>query len=291
MPVLSRRSMKTAWLALGLLALPLTLRAACPLEAAIGAWVRDWRELRPVRGIAPDMTMAEAVCTRESLVAELAKSHGRIVGYKAGLTNPAVRQRFNYAHPVRGTLLEKMLLPDGAQVPARFGARPVVEADLLVEIRDAAIHGARTHIEVLQSIARVIPFIELPDLVVAEGEPLTAPVIVAINAGARLGVAGTGIVPEATQAFADALAQMQVVTSDQSGTELARAPGSAILGHPLNAVMWLAADLAKSGVTLKPGDVLSLGAFSPPLPPRSGTAVTVRYHGLPGNPAVTVRFK
>ena len=44
-------------------------------------------------------------------------------------------------------------------------------------------------------------------------------------------------------------------------------------------------------VKLKPGDVLSLGSFTPPLTPRPGLAVTVRYEGLPGNPAVSVRFR
>jgi hypothetical protein len=39
------------------------------------------------------------------------------------------------------------------------------------------------------------------------------------------------------------------------------------------------------------GDVLSLGSFTPPLKPEAGMTVTVRYEGLPGNPAVTVRFK
>jgi 2-keto-4-pentenoate hydratase len=36
--------------------------------------------------------------------------------------------------------------------------------------------------------------------------------------------------------------------------------------------------------------VLSLGSFTPPLAPKAGTTVTVRYEGLPGNPTVSVRF-
>ena len=110
-------------------------------------------------------------------------------------------------------------------------------------------------------------------------------------AGARLGVVGKPIPVEATQAFADALLNLRVVVTDQDGRELARGNGSAILGHPLNAVMWLHEDLARGRVRLKPGDVLSLGSFAPPLVPKTGTKVTVRYEGLPGNPAVSVRFK
>ena len=39
------------------------------------------------------------------------------------------------------------------------------------------------------------------------------------------------------------------------------------------------------------GDVLSLGSFMQPMRPVPGMAITVRYEGLPGNPAVSVKFK
>ncbi|MBI3938744.1 MAG: fumarylacetoacetate hydrolase [Betaproteobacteria bacterium] len=266
-------------------------RAACPDAARIAALARAWEQKAPVRGWPAEMAIEDGLCARELFVRELARTQGRIVGYKAGLTNRAVQQRFGHASPVRGVLFEKMLLPDGAEVPARFGARPVFEADLLVEVKDGAIHNARTHLEALASIARVIPFIELPDLMIAEGEPVNGALIAAINVGARLGVVGRGIDVAPTAEFADALARMRVVVADHSGKDLARGEGAAILGHPLNAAIWLAQDLALADVRLKAGDLLSLGAFTPPLPPTPGTTITVRYEGLPGDPVVSVRFR
>jgi 2-keto-4-pentenoate hydratase len=59
----------------------------------------------------------------------------------------------------------------------------------------------------------------------------------------------------------------------------------------LNAVLWLVRDLARAGIKLKSGDVLSLGSFTAPMPARPGLAVTVRYLGLPGDPTVSVRFR
>lgn len=265
--------------------------AACPSHERIAAIARAWEAREPLRGLSPGLSMRDAECGRKRLVEALRLSQGRIVGYKAGLTNKAIQERMGIASPVRGVLFEKMLLPDGAGVPARFGARPVFEADLLVEVKDAAIHKAKTRVEVLKSLSRVIPFIELPDLMLAEGEKMTGPLAVLINVGARLGVAGKGVRIEATEPFAATLAAMRVVVTDQTGVELASGKGAAILDHPLNAVLWLVEDLTKSGVRLKAGDVLSLGAFTPPLPPKPGAVVTVRYEGLPGNPTVSVRFK
>ncbi len=249
----------------------------------------NFKSMSPTSGLSKDMSMEEAARIRDGLVAELSASHGKIVGYKAGLTNPMVQKRFGHGSPVRGVLLEKMLLDDGAEVPAKFGAIPFFEADLVVVVKDEGINQAKTPAEVLKHVASIRPFIELPDMVTAKEQPLTGAVITSFNVGARLGVLGKPIAPDA--AMADALAKMTVVLRDQDGKELGRAPGAAILGHPLNAVVWLAQDLAQSGGKLRAGDILSLGSFTAPMPPKAGTKITVTYEGLPGNPTVSVRFK
>ncbi len=267
--------------------------AACPDQARTEAMAEAWEKAEPIRGLPADLAMSEAVCMRDELVKALQRRLGRVIGYKAGLTSRAVQQRFGYDQPVRGVLLAGMLRPETRDsLPASFGARPVVEADLLVEVKDESINEARNHLDVLKALSKVIPFIELPDLTIAEGEPVTGPIIAAINVGARRGVFGLHPVPvEATQAFADRLAGMRVVVTDADGKTLSDSPGTAILGHPLNAVLWLIDDLRRSGIRLKAGDVLSLGTFSPPLPARAATSLTVRYTGLPGDPEVAVRFR
>ena len=53
----------------------------------------------------------------------------------------------------------------------------------------------------------------------------------------------------------------------------------------------LAQDPARDGGRLKAGDLLSLGSFTPLMPPRPGMAITVSYEGLPGMPDVSVRFR
>ena len=233
--------------------------------------------------------MERAERIRDGLVAELAASHGRVVGYKAGLTNPAVQKRFGVSSPVRGVLLEKMLIEDGAEVPAKFGAIPFFEADIVVVVKDEGINQAKTPADVIKHVSAIRPFIELPDLVTAKEQPLTGAIITSFNVGARLGVLGRPIA--AAPEMADALGRMTVVMRDGDGKELGKAPGAAILGHPLNAVLWLAQDLAKSGGKLRAGDVLRLGSFTAPNFAKPGTAVTVTYEGLPGNPSVSVRFK
>jgi 2-keto-4-pentenoate hydratase len=266
-------------------------RAVCPSHERINTILRFQAVKEPVRGLPTDLSMRDAECGRRRLVEKLESSENRIVGYKAALTSRLLQERFGVSSPVRGVLLEKMLLTDGAAVEFDFAARPMFEAGLVVVVKDAAIQRASSHVEALRSISMVVPFIELPDLVVAEGEKLSASLIVSLNAGARLGIVGKGIPAQATPEFAAALSQMRVVVMERDGRELARGRGTAILDHPLNAVLWLVQDLEKSRIKLKAGDVLSLGSFTAPLIPRPGLVVTVRYEGLPGDPTVSVRFK
>lgn len=237
----------------------------------------------------------DGACSRAKVTALLEQKMGKVIGYKAGLTNPAVQKRFHYDKPVWGKLFQGMVLADGATVDAAFGARPLFEADMLVRVKDVSINQAKTPMDVLAAIDQVIPFIELPDLVVQAPPRLGGPAISAINVGARLGVAGQPVAVPATRAeryaMLDALRDMSVVLADGSGTELGRGKGSDILEHPLNAVVWLAGALAQEGLAMKPGELISLGSFSPLLPPRPGLKVQAMYGGLPGAAPVTVQFR
>lgn len=264
----------------------------CPADAEIAATAHLYVSLQPLPLPAAPMTAEGALCAQRKLMKALAPTHGPVVGYKAGLTNPAVQKRFNIDQPLRGTLLAGMLLKDGAQVPARFGAKPFAEADLMVEVGSSAIHDATTPAQALASLRAIVPFIELPDTLVDDPGKLTAPVLLANNVGARLGVMGTPIpvTPANAAELSEALRTMTVRTTDASGKELAQGPGAAILGHPLNAVLWLATQLRKEGITLKPGDLLSLGAFSAS-PVAAGQSLRITYDGLPGQPTVGVGFR
>lgn len=264
-------------------------RAACLSDADVNALMNAY-EARQQAANPEGLSAADGECSRAKLLKLMEARFGAPVGYKASLTNPAVQKRFNHDAPVWGVLYAPMLLKSGAVVDAAFGARPLYEADLLVRVASAAVNQARTADEVLAAIDRVIPFIELPDLVVQAPGKLNGAAISAINVGARLGVVGTPIEVVRSAEFSNALRNMETIVK-ADGSEVDRGKGSDVLEHPLNAVVWLVQDLARSERALKPGDLVSLGSFSKLLPPKPGLAVEVQYQGLPGNPAVSVSFK
>lgn len=266
-----------------------TGHAACLSDDQVATLFAAYQARKPAPN--PEgLSAADGECSRAKFNTLLEKQLGKSVGYKAGLTNPAVQKRFNADAPVWGALYKPMLLAEGVKVDAAFGARALYEADLLVRVSDLAINRATTAEEVLVTIDQLIPFIELPDLVVEAPPKLNGAAITAINVGARLGVVGTPIAVQYSTEFSQRLRDMEVIVK-ADGQEVDRGTGSDVLGHPLNAVVWLVRDLARSGQALKVGDLVSLGSFSKLMPPKPGLQVEVIYNGLPGTPIVSVDFR
>jgi 2-keto-4-pentenoate hydratase len=265
--------------------------AAPPSAENIRQFAEDYFAVRPSQAFPPGMKQEEALQTQKDLIAKLVPRLGDPVGYKVGLVTKEAQQRFGLNSPVRGILLSKMLLKDAAEVPMSFGVHPVCEADLVVVVKDEGINEAKTPLDVARHLKEVVAFIELPDALIATNQLMDAGLFTASNVGARLGVLGERLPVKASDEFVNAMGEMTVTVRDQMGVELGKAQGKLILGNPLNAVLWLVQDLARSGEKLKAGDILSLGSLKA-LTPQAGQTITVRYEGLPGGPIkATVRFR
>ncbi|MBT54085.1 MAG: hydratase [Mameliella sp.] len=261
--------------------------ADCADDAAIAAYVADYLAKIPAAALVPDGNMEDARCTQDKLVAALVPHLGPVIGYKAGLTSKPAQERFGAAEPVAGVLYQNMMLEDGAEVSATFGARSLFEADLILVVGDAAINDATTLEEAIAHISAVHPFIELPDLAYAEGQPISAVTLTANGVAARLGVLGAPLPVEDGAVMLAALADMTVTVRDAEGEVLSQAPGAAVLGNPVNAALWL----MSKGYEFKAGDLISVGSIGPLLaPPQANGAASVTYDGLPGNPVISVTF-
>ena len=203
-------------------------------------------------------TLADGACHQDRVLAVLGEAMGPVAGYKAAATSPGAQKQLALDGPVLGVLFADMLAEDGASVPVNSGARLIFELDLMARVKSAAINDASTREEALAAIDAIVPFIELGDLMVPKGAAITGPLLQAMNAGARGGVVGT---PQATEGLSvDALGAV-TATMTQNGTVVAQGPATALLGHPLDAVLWIVEAAKARGKTLKAGDLLSLGSL------------------------------
>ncbi|MXP64714.1 hypothetical protein E0493_15280 [Roseomonas sp. M0104] len=265
----------------------------CPDDAAMQALAASLLAKAPVQPFGRSLSLADGLCAQRKLVPAMEKQLGPVVGWKVGLTNEAAQKRFGVDHPLAGPIYQATVKAhSGDTLPADFAAVPVAEADLIVRVKDEGIAEAgEDHVAILRHLDQVIPFIELPDRALADLKQMDGPNLLAIGVGARLGVVGDPITPEATEDFARRLGSMSVRFATEQ-KELATAPGTALLGHPLNVIPWLVKDLKARGTALKAGDLISLGGFSPALPAEAGRTYTVTYTGLLEKPvAVSVTLK
>jgi 2-keto-4-pentenoate hydratase len=276
------------WAVLVLLVAVSTVQAA---PDQISTMAENYLALREVPQWKGSSTYDEALLVQDAFVQQLIPKLGKPVGFKVGLIAKDVQDRFNIAHPVRGRLLSRMILPNDSQVPLQYGVRPVCEADLIVVVKDSGINRAENMMDALKNLKEVVAFIELADSFVATNPPVDGIALTAANVGARLGVIGGRVPVKTSPEFVHALAQMRVSVQDDTGADLGQGQGKVILSHPLNAVLWLAEDLRKTGQKLRAGDLISLGSIKA-FTPAAGRRITVTYQGLPGGPiAASVRFQ
>ncbi len=288
--------MKRTRLLLAVLLSLLSVMVIChqALAAGEGAKLADFY-LKKIPAPAPDpsLTLDQAMKIQVEFIQTIKPTFGRVVGYKAGLTNPAVQKAFGVTAPVRGTLLEKMILESGATLDANFGARPLYEGDLILRVGSVAINGAKTPMEALQYVDAAIPFIELPDLVYAKDVKINGPMLAAVNVAARYGIVGEAIPVQPTQEWMERLKNFTCQIYDEKGTMLIEGPGSSLMDHPMNVVLWIRDSLKSNGILLLKGDLLSLGTITKLTPTAPNTVIKARYVGLdPKGPVeISVIFK
>ena len=267
------------------------LAAETPDKSMLQGIAEAYLAKRPATAPPAGLSYENALATQGEYVQILGPSLGKRVGYKVGLVTAGGQERNKISHPIRGVLFEKMLLRNNSTVPVAYGTRPIVEPDLMVRVRDDGINNASTIEEAAEHLSEIICFIELADGTFRTNAPVDAGVLVASNVGARAGIMGEARKVEVTREFLSGFKGMSLVLADKSGKEVSRVTADGVMGHPINAVLWLVKDLKRTGEKLKAGDVVSLGSPSPQVSPQAGDEFVLRYEGLPGGPITAkVRF-
>ncbi len=256
--------------------------ATCLDDAVVANLVAGY-PTTPVTGIPVDISLDDAYCTQAKYVALLRQSFGEPIGYKVGFTGKATQERFGIPNPAMAVLFEPMFIANGGTIVRDFGHRTIIEPDLMVVVKDAGIMDATTELEAAAHLSSVHAFMELAAIQFAKEEKLTGPGVVALNMVATRMVMGPGLPVEATPAFVQAMADMETVFTDETGTVIQSAPGSTLLGNPLRVVLWLVEEMKQRNETLRAGDRLSLGSVGKLFPlTEGGKTYTYTLNGLPG---------
>jgi 2-keto-4-pentenoate hydratase len=205
-------------------------------------------------------TESDAYAIQDAFVALRAQKLGAIVGYKIALTTAEMRRFVGVDAPQAGVLLESTLHRSPARVRAADYLRLIVEFEIAVQIAEdlPAADKPFSRERVVKAVGAVMPGMELADDRNADYKELAKHPLELIadncwNEGAVLGA------PVQEWQAIDLAAVRGVAYIN--GKRVGEGRGADAMGHPLDAVAWLADHLASIGRGLLRGDVVITGSI------------------------------
>lgn len=210
-------------------------------------------------GLAPG-SAEEAYAIQDAFVALRAQERGAIVGYKIALTSAEMRRFVGVDEPQAGAMLEATIRRTPASIKASDYCRLIVEFEIAVEMAEdlPAADAPFFRERVAKAVGAVMPALELADDRNADYAELRKHPfeLIADNAWNEGAVLGYPV--RAWQAL-DLGAARGVATIN--GQVVGEGRGADAMGHPFNAVAWIADHLAAHGRGLLRGDVVITGSL------------------------------
>jgi 2-keto-4-pentenoate hydratase len=198
-------------------------------------------------------------------IMEMKKSSGQIVvGKKIGLTSVAMQSMLGVKEPDYGHILNGMVVMEGEKIPMAELIAPRVEGEIAFVLKEELKGPGVTLTEVMRCSEGVIPALEIIDSRIRDWK-IKLPDTVADNGSSARIVLG-GVL---TSLHAIDLRTVGMVM-EKNGEVLATAAGAAVLGHPAQAVAWLANKLAAYGIMLHRGELILSGALTAAAPVAAG---------------------
>lgn len=192
------------------------------------------------------------------------------VGWKVAATNPVIQKQLGISEPAFGSLRKSRVYRPGP-LSLKNLRGPHAECELCFELGDG-IEKAQSIADVANSVRTCHAAFEIIEKRVPIAQFNAA---MADNAEHTAIVLGDAI-------SAKALSDASAVTCELrvNNESIGKATGDAVLGHPLNSILWLKERLGRYGQTLKPGMLIMTGAFLRQQPIKSGDSFTASFEGV-----------
>jgi 2-oxo-hept-3-ene-1,7-dioate hydratase len=229
------------------------------------------RELmRPLTQTRPGITLEDSYAIQTAWVGLKVAEGSRVIGHKIGLTSKAMQSTSLVNEPDYGALLDDTRYEDGVDIPAGTFLSPRVEIELAFVMRSELRGPNCTIFDVLNATEFVTPAIEVLDSRVAKVDPVTNQARTIVdsicdNAGyAALITGGRPFRPTETDMRWIAGLCLRNGQIEETGVS------AGVLGHPANAIAWLANKFAAHDTVMKAGEILLSGSFIRPVQAHPG---------------------
>ncbi len=215
------------------------------------------------------LTLEQAYRIQLGVVARRVAAGERQIGWKVGLTAAPIQQQFGFHEPVFGCILDSR--PTGHVFRRDELIRPGFEPELCLRVGQT-LSGELDPSSARRAIDAVHPALEIIE---TRGD-FTAQIAVAMadNAQQKTVILGDPV------ALGDLALETVAATVRINDATVAEGRGDAVLGNPLNSVVWLARKLREFGREIRAGEIIMSGSFTRQFPIAPGDRVNVDFAGV-----------
>lgn len=238
-------------------------------QLAASALLQAGDTRKPIQQVSktwPDMEIEDAYAIQQLWADARVQGGARVVGHKIGLTSRAMQMASKMTEPDYGVLLDDMVYPAGASIPASRFHMPRLEVELAFVLGKPLAGKHVTIYDVLDATAYVTPALEIIDY--RTEVPRSICDTIADNAAAGAMVTGGRVVRPM-----DLDLRWVGATLSKNGVIEESGVSAAVMGHPAMGIVWLANKLAAHGTGLDTGHILLAGSFTRPTSVEAGDTI------------------
>lgn len=222
----------------------------------------------------PAISIDDAYAIQQYLLARRLAAGERVVGKKIGVTSQAVMDMLGVFQPDFGWLTDGMAYNEGEPVPANRLIQPKAEGEIAFVLKQKLQGPGVSAAQVLAATEGVMACFEVVDSRIRDWQIQIADTV-ADNASCGAFVLGDRLVdPRSVD-----LGTCGMVL-EKNGEIVATGAGAAALGHPANAVAWLANTLGVHGIALEAGEVVLSGSLAAMVPVQAGDHLRLSIGGI-----------
>ncbi len=229
---------------------------------------------QPIRGLVDDGNIATAYQVQAYNDQQWQAQGRRLVGRKLALTNKTVQQQFGISQACHGSLYADMVLSDGAEISQRALSDQRVETEIAVVLKKDLTRSQHTVLDVIDACDYLLAAFEIVDSRMIDWN-VNACDFVADNTSASHVVLGTKPVY-----LKDCdITRCQMVTR-RGDDVVSEGVATNCLGHPLQALAWLADEMVRAGRPIRAGEFVITGAIGPAISAKPGDIFTAELSGI-----------
>ncbi|MGH3950299.1 MAG: 2-keto-4-pentenoate hydratase [Pseudonocardiaceae bacterium] len=244
---------------------------------------QDHTPISPIIADFPEADVTAAYRIQQEQVQRWVKAGDPVKGHKVGLSSLAMQRQMGVHQPDYGHLLSGMFHLEHLPIDATGYLQPKIEPEIAFVLGRALSGPGVTVADAIRAVDFVVPALEIVDSRIRDWQ-ISIVDTIADNASSG------GVVLGSRPTRLDAVdLRTTGCTFHVNGAIVSTGAGGAVLGSPINALVWLANTVGPLGITLEPGHVVLPGSMTRAEPVQAGDTVVAAMGDLGSVTAVLAR--